>query len=247
MANDKNVVDEFLNQVNGEDQNLAKEENPFNNLEIEQKEVPVVEQEEEKPIAYHEDPKLRRYIEKEVAKATANLTPKEEQRFKEEVKEDGFIKAFEAIIGNDTPEKVNALRMLKDEVEDIRQEARSAKEERYAEKQADIEAEQELTQGFEDIEDNFNVDLTANKKLRSDFIDFIERVAPKDSNGDIREYPDFQETFKLFQEINKKAPNNRAKDLASRSMTRSSETSAIPAPTDTSWRGVEKFFSTLKG
>lgn len=246
MAQDKSVVDEFLNQVNGE-QTFEKEQNPFANITVEQKEEEVVEEKEEaKPLPYHEDPKLRRYIEKEIAKATANLTPKEEQRFREEVKEDGLISAFTAIIGNDTPEKVNALNALKNEIETIRADARSAREELQAERQADIQAEQELAQGFESVEENFNVDFKTNPKLRSEFIEFIERVAPKDSSGDIVEYPDFNETFKLYQEINKKS-NTRAKELASRSATRSSEAPQAPMPADTSWRGVEKFFNTLKG
>lgn len=245
MAKD-NAVDNFLETVNTNIE--PPEESPFKDLKVEQEEQKeeVVEEKVEKPIAYHEDPKLKRYIEKEIAKATANLTPKEEQRFKEEVKEDGFIKAFETIIGNDTPEKVNALRMLKDEVEGIRQEARSVKQELEAERQADRQAEQELAQGFENIEEEFNVDFQ-DKKLRTDFIEFIERIAPKDVDGEIREYPDFSETFKLFQEINKKTPNPRAKELASRSMTRGGEATSTPIPQDTSWRGVEKFFSTLKG
>lgn len=241
-----NAVDDFLGQVNNTIE--PKEENPFKDLKVEQEEVKLDEkEEEEKPLPYHQDPKLQRYIEKQIAKATANLTPREETKFREEVKEDGFIKAFETIIGNDTPEKVNALRMLKDEVEGIRQEARSAREELQAERQADVEAERELAQGFENIEDEFNVDFTQNKKLRSDFVDFIEKVAPKDEDGEIREYPDFQETFRLFQQINSKPTNPRAKELASRSMTRGGEASSNAIPQDTSWRGVEKFFSTLKG
>ena len=248
MENNKgSVVDEFLGQVNGEEKTID-ETNPFANVTVEQKEeVKVDEPEAEKPIAYHEDPKLRRYIEKEIAKATANLTPREETKFREDVKEDGFIKAFETIIGNDTPEKVNALRMLKDEVEGIRQEARSVKEELQAEKQADLDAERELAKGFENIEETFNVDFTQNKKLRSDFVEFIERVAPKDEYGEIKDYPDFEQTFKLFQEINKKPQNVRNKELASRGTQRSSDASPTQMPTDTSWKGVEKFFSTLKG
>ena len=246
MDKDKNVVEEFLTQVN-KDGLEVKDENPFANITVEQKEVPVEEkEEEEKPLAYHEDPKLRHYIEKQIAKATANLVPKEETRFREDVKEDGFIKAFETIIGNDTPDKIRALDALKNEIEELRSDARSAKEELQAERVADTEAEQELAQGFEREEENFNVDFNTNPKLRSEFIEFIERVAPKDENGDVVEYPDFNETFKLYQEVNKKS-NTRAKELASRSSVRSSEASSAPMPHDTSWRGVEKFFQTLKG
>lgn len=250
MAEDNkgSVVDSFLNQVNGEDQNLAKEQNPFADLKIEQKEVPKVDEpEEEKPVAYHEDPKLRRYIEKEIAKATANLTPREETKFREDVKEDGFVKAFETIIGNDTPEKVNALRMLKDEVEGIRQEARSAREEIEAERREEANNDREVAQGIENIEEEFNVDLRNNKELRVKFLDFVERVGPKDEHGELRDYPDFVETFRTYQELNKKPQNVRNKELASRGTQRSSDASTVQMPEDTSWRGVEKFFSTLKG
>ena len=240
---DKNVVDSFLEEVNPKDTTL-KEQDPFAGLEVQQEEK-VEEPKEETPKAYHEDPKLRRYIEKEIAKATQHLTPREETKFREEVKEDGLAKAFLNVVGNDTPEKVALVETFKREMESLREEARSAKEELQAERQADYEAEGELAEGFEAVEDTFNVNFS-DKRLRNSFIDFIERVAPKDENGDIKEYPDFVETFRTYQELNKR-PNNRAKELASRSMTRSSEASQAPMPADTSWKGVEKFFSTLKG
>ena len=248
MAEDKSVVDSFLSEVNKNDAPL-EEQNPFKDVTVEQKEVPVEDEvvKEEKPLPFNQDPKIQRFIQKEVERLTKNLTPREEQRFKEDVKEDGFVKAFETIIGNDTPEKVNALRMLKDEVEGIRQEARSAREEIQAEKQADIDAEKELAQGFENIEDEFDVDFTRNTKLRSEFVEFIEKIAPKDEDGEIKDYPDFRQTFALFQELNKKPQNVRNKELASRGMNRGGEATTAPIPADTSWRGVEKFFNTLKG
>jgi len=251
MENDKgSMVDDFLSQVNEKDTTL-KDQNPFANLDVELKEEAVKEEpkEEEKPLPYHEDPKLQKYLskrEKEIEeKIIKNLSSREEQKFREEVKEDGFIKAFETIIGNDTPEKIRALEALKNEVESIRQEARSTKQELEAERQADAEAEQELIKGFETVEDEFGVNFS-DKKLRSDFIEFIERVAPKDEYGEIKDYPDFVETFRTYQELNKRS-NSKNKELASRSIARSGDASKVPMPEDTSWRGVEKFFSSLKG
>lgn len=253
MADKTSAVDEFLEQVN-EDKTLKPEADPFAGVTVEQKEEPVVKEEkEEKPLPFHEDPKVKRYIEKEVAKLTRNLTPTQEAQFREEVSDKpDLVDAFTKIIGNDTAEKVNALNLLKETIEGIRSEARSATEMLEAERRADYEAEAELDKGFDDIENDFDVDITSNdpqaRKTRNEFIDFIKRVAPKNEYGEVVEYPDFHETFSLFQETRKKTPvANRAKDLAARSMERGGDASAPPVPDDTSWKGVEKFFAKLKG
>jgi len=247
MAQDKSAVDMFLEE-NGSDTITPQEQNPFADLKVEQEEVVVAkEEEEEKPLPFNKDPKIQRFIQKEVERLTKDLSPKEAREFKEEVKESDFVSAMEAILGNDTPEKVNALNLLKRTVDDLRTEARSAKEMLEAERRADEQAERELTQGFENIEETFNVDFNTNKKLRSEFAEFIERVAPKDENGEIIDYPDFTETFKVFQELRQKPQNTRAKELASRSMTRGGEASKVEIPTDTSWKGVDKLFATFRG
>lgn len=257
MSNGKSAVDEFLNQAGAEESKFEnKDKNPFADMKIEQEEEPEVKEEakEEKPLPFHQDPKIRRHIEKEVARLTKNMTPREEQKFREEVSEsEDLVGAFTAIIGNDTPEKQHALKMLKKTVTDLEEKAQAPLRQIEAQQRAEQEAVEELENGFENIEETFGVDLTSQdpeaRKMKSKFVDFIEKIAPKDKNGDILEYPDFQETFKLFQEISKKtAPSNaRNRQLASRSMAPSSESSATPAPQGNSWKDVEKFFSSLKG
>lgn len=265
MPNKNNAVDEFLNQVNEGNENLPEpDKDPFANVKVEQEvgaqadaNADGTKKDEgdkpEKPLPFHQNPKVRRYIEKEVERLTKHLTPSQASDFREKVGEDNdLVGAFTAIIGNDTPEKVNALKMLKDTLDGIKSEARQGIEIREAEVRAENEAREELKQGFDDIEETFDVDLTSSdpvaRKTRAEFIDFIKRVAPKNDQGEITAYPDFQETFTLFQEFKKKpATPSRAKELASRSMERSSDASAPQAPTDTSWKGVDKFFSTLKG
>lgn len=246
MAEDKSAVEEFLS-TQGSENLVEKEQNPLANLKVELEE-PIVEEkvEEEKPLPFHKDPKVQRYIQKEVEKLTKDLSPKEAKEFKEEVKETDLVGAFTKIIGNDTPEKVEALNLLRKTVDDIRTEAGSAKQMLEDERRADAEAERELATGFENVEETFDVDFSKNPKLRSEFVEFIERVAPKDEHGEIIDYPDFNETFKVFQELKAKPLNTRAKDLASRSMTRAGEASKAEIPTDTSWKGVDKFFSSLK-
>ena len=57
--------------------------------------------------------------------------------------------------------------------------------------------------GLARIEDNYDVDLTSTapqaKKLRTEFIEFVERIAPKDEYGNVKEYPDFESSFELFR------------------------------------------------
>lgn len=258
MENDKtnSAVDEFLGDLknnDGDEVFEAASENPFDEV-IESKEE-IIEKPEDKPVPFNKDPKVLKFIEKEVAKKLADFTPQREtkQEFVENAG-DEIDEVLTRIIGNDTPEKVSAIKDFK-KILIAREEAGAEKALReldnrqQAEIQAEQEAEQELEAGFESIEDTFNVDITSNtpqaRKTRKEFIEFIEKIAPKDENGEIRDYPDFEETFKLFQEKNKPQPNYRARDIASRGMTRTSDASNMPVERDYSWNGVERFFSKL--
>lgn len=253
MENDKtnSAVDEFLGDLKNNDGDGVFEpskENPFDDQVIETKEEEV---KEEKVLPFNQDPKIQRYIRKEVEKITKDLTPRQTEQFQKEVSqskdEDDLVGAFTNIIGNDTPEKVHALKMLDRTIKGLEDKATSATRQLEAERQADIEAEQELEQGFENIEDTFNVDISSStpqaRKTRKDFIEFVEKIAPKDEYGEIKEYPDFEATFELFQKMNKPQPNLRAREIASRGMARTSDASNIPQERGNSWKDVEKALS----
>ncbi len=252
-----NAVDEFLQDVQGANAGEFEHEsqNPFEGQNVQEDDAGVVDDKGEKDekVSFHNNPKLKRYIEKEIAKATANLTPRQAEQVKEKMGEEtDLVAAFTNIIGNDTPEKVNALRMLGQTVENLKSEARSAKEMIEGERKAAEEAQAQLDAGVDTIENEFDVDLSSTdpvaRKTRGEFMNFLKRVAPKNSQGEIIEYPDFQATFELFQESRKKvvAPS-RAKELAARGMERSGDASKPQGPIDQSWRGVEKYISSLKG
>ncbi len=226
--------EEFLGDLkdNAEGDPFAQNtDDPFvkENEEGKQAEVEVPEEkEEEKPVPFHKDPKVQRYIEREIAKRIPEPTPEQE---KQEDYFDGVINSFTAIIGNDTPEKVKALDDLRNSLTNLDERAAQkaiSRLDSVRQEEVAIEAEYEnkLTDGFETIEEETGVDLYApqNKKLRIKFIDFIEQVAPKE-DGEISELPDIGETFKAFQSIyrqNSQSP--RAKELASKSMERSEGT-----------------------
>lgn len=262
MANE-NVVDEFLNGLNNEvkDDPFTPESNdPFATQEETKEEVKEEAKEggEEEKLPYHQDPKIQKYIDKQISKRLAEKPVErviervsEVEKFTKETSDDDF--PLVRVIGNDTPEKVQAVKDLKKYLDGVEergaQRALKELEQRsLAEQREDREAENELTQGFESVEEQFGVDLTSNtptaKKFRSDFVDFITRVAPKDEYGQVTDYPDFQETFQLFRDINKPVAqsNNRAKELASRSIQRSGDASVVPKNKEINWKTIDQMF-----
>lgn len=251
-----NELDSFLEGIDNEPKDVLEEkiEDPFK-----QEEVKDEVEEEEKPLPFHKDPKVQKFIDKEISKRMAEK-PTETERFVKEAtttdEQDEILASLTEIVGNDTPQKVAAVNRLRKALASEKQQSVDeaiqklqtiSQQEQEAESRVEQEAEEELDQGFESIQDQFGVDLyaPANKKTKDDFIDFVIRVAPKDKNGEVVEYPDFQETYKLFKDTRK--TNSRAKELSNRSMTRSNEASSVPATGDKSWKAVDKMFSNLKG
>lgn len=228
MENEQSAVDMFLK---GTEENNPFEkvlETPFN-----QEVVPEEEVKEEKAIPFHKDPKVLKFIEKEITKRTENRKEEREEA-KEEDEFKSVVDSFTAIIGNDTPEKRNALDSLSRALGNLDQRAAQKATQaidaiQQREQEADREAEEELDEAFENIENNYNVDFDRNPKLRSEFASFVEKIAPKDRYGDIVDYPDMESAWETFSEIRSanKQPN-RAKELANRGMQRSAEATTQP-------------------
>ena len=247
-----NEIDAFLGDLKDE------EKDPFK-LETEDPlalKEEVAEKEEEEKLPFHKDPKVQRFIEKEIERRMPQKETIIEREVSRDESVDPLTDVLTRIIGNDTPEKISAIkdfqRALESREERVRQEALDEIDQRVDEEhEAEVEATNELVRGFEDIEDTFGVDITSNKpsavSTRREFVDFIQRVAPKDDEGQVIEFPDLEETFKLFQDTKRgqAQPNNRAKELAARSINRSGDASTVPQQKDTSWRGVEKWLQGL--
>lgn len=226
-----NEVDDFLGDITRDSEEkidlFGEEETPIPQEEVEEV------KEEEKPLPFHKDPKVLRFIEKEIAKRA----PKQEEVFKKEVQNDDDD-YYVRLIGNDTPEKLAMIREAKQRDERLLQQAEERAFNKLSfEKQRELEAErraeEQLTTAIEDIEETFNVDLTSKdpvaRKTRVDFMTFVEKIAPKNAQGEIVEYPDMTSAFETFKEMRKTAPSSaRAKDLSSRSMARSSNTIEKP-------------------
>lgn len=233
--NNENTVDSFLNEVNSGNNDFPENQESFivEETPVEEK---VEEVEEEKSVPFHKDPKVMRFVEKQIKKALEEHKPSEEQTFRKETQEedDYYIR----LIGNDTPEKIAMIKEAKARDEKLLQQAEERALNRLTQQQREAlekekQAEEQLDNALENIEENYNVDLTSNnpvaRKTRVDFMKFVEKIAPKDSNGEIIDFPDMNSAFETFQEMRKTSPQSSvAKDLASRSMVRSGQASAKP-------------------
>lgn len=100
-----------------------------------------------------------------------------------------------------------------------------------SERQKEVEQEQSFQQEMdnmvEEIEDEFNVDLTSDtpaaRKANQGFLVMLQKLSPKNERGVVTSYADPLATWEMYQEQAKKSSTdtNRAKDLSSRSMVRS--------------------------
>lgn len=262
MANEKSAIEEFLGDIGKAKENPFESADPFAPQEEVKEQVEEEVFEEEKPLPFHKDPKVQRYVEKQIAKALEGVKPSEAQQFKESVSSDAddVVGAFTAIIGNDTPEKVKALEALKKTLSGVDERAASKAVERFQQQtqaelkrqqEEDTRAQEELDSSFEEIEDTYGVDLSSNtaqaRKTRSDFVDYIRKIAPKDAEGEVVAFPDLSAAFEEFQERSKRVNPTvaKAKQLASRGMTTSTDATVVPKNTDKSWKAIDKLFGNL--
>lgn len=116
--------------------------------------------------------------------------------------------------------------LLEDSEKRAEERALARFEARQAEKtQEDAQLDSLITGELESLEDKFNVDLTSDspaaRKLRTDYLEFVERVSPKDQNGLVTDFADFDSSWDIFQSTRKATGSPtaaRAKEIAGRSM-----------------------------
>lgn len=237
-----NEIDTFLGDLN------ATEQDPFANTAqdlpefgIEQEPAAAAEPEVDAEQPFHRNPKVKRYIDKQVSKALANAKPSETETFRKEIEDTkgdaDLSSVLERLIGNDTPEKVAVAREFQKTLMGIKDQARdealtSFQKQALAERQAEKEADEALDDAFDSIEEAYGVDLTSNtplaKKTRAEFVGFVQKIAPKDASGNVTEYPDLSASFEVFNSMRgtqqKTQDNSRAKVIASRGLARSTGT-----------------------
>lgn len=240
-------VANFLNTIDAKDEIFTEP--------VLSEETETVE-EDDKPLPFHKDPKVQRYVEKEIAKALKDLPDhSEERKFRQEVQDEiSLPPALIKLVGNDTPEKREALKELSSYLESLPQKAQEQFQEKMMEEQRQVAekddaALNELNQGFEDIEESFGVDLSSNtasaQRTRTAFVEYLRKVSHKNEDGEVDQFADIPAAWEEFQERNTKPSSSRARELASRGMTRSTDTSNT-GPQGKSWKDVDRFFEGLK-
>lgn len=139
-----------------------------------------------------------------------------------------FAETVERIYGNATPEAAEATNLLKKALASVKETARDEAIEAFREEQRQArEAEQaelkNLDGMVEEIEDEYGV--TLDKSTQQAFFQRLEKLSPKDGDGNIIAYADHHAVWEDLQS-RKAAPNTRAKDLASRGMVKTGATAA---------------------
>lgn len=254
MDKEKSAVEQFLGDLNDNtvDNPFGKEtDDPF---QVPEEALDVKEEvKEEKPLPFNKDPKVQKFIEKEISKRMEAFNVEDKPVVKPQ-EDDEVSDVLVRLIGNDTPEKVQMVKEFKNILEKGTQRAKAealaeieARE--RAEIEADKQAEEELENAFDNIEETYDVDLTSNNplavKTRQEFVSFVERIAPKDRNGNVVDYPDMTSAWETFSEMKKATSTpSRAKELASRGMARSAEASSKPQER-VDWNTVDSFLETL--
>jgi uncharacterized membrane-anchored protein YjiN (DUF445 family) len=129
------------------------------------------------------------------------------------------------IFGDDTPEKKALAKLFSDILQDnakqAEQKAIDAIESRSQLEEAQVEIEsRNIDEELDYLEETYGVDLTSDsssaKKLRNNLIEAIETLSPKDRDGNIIEYADFDSTFQMIQSIRPEPSRN--KELSNRTM-----------------------------
>lgn len=139
--------------------------------------------------------------------------------------ESDYLKAVERIYGTETPEAQLATDLLKKAIVGARDDAKEQalaelREEREREIEEEREAIRELDSYVEDIEDTYGVSLTDSQE-RS-FFQLLQKMSPKDSDGNVVSYADPHAVWEVFQDrLQKQGTDNRAKTLSARSMVQS--------------------------
>lgn len=256
-----NAVDKFFKDLPSED----KQERDIFNEKKPETEVPAKGEEEGKKEMGDDDPRknrrhrrledqLQRERESNIALNERLKAKTEAERFAKEVDIDPRIsKMFDASeVGRE-----NALR-LSEVMSDMTAKAKADAIAEMEERTARVHSEQKEFESYidtelEHLEDTHDVDLTSDapaaRKARREFLEMVQSLSPKDAEGTITGYADFESAFELYKKTKQEQKSSpavdRAKEIASRSMQRpgGGSESASTQKTTPGFRGWMKDFN----
>lgn len=183
----------------------------------------------------------QRLREEAIAASSRAQALSEVQKFQKETGDNDPIKKVRAIYGDDTPEKKIASDILESTLRDLEERATQKALDKFEgsredESQTVIQEERNLDKILENVEDDYGIEESDHKA----YLTLLERVSPKDQNGYIIEYADPDYVAETFIRL-KERSSSRAKDLASRGMTRSGSSQ----PSNLETRAIEQELKNL--
>ena len=226
MDEEKKVVDQFL-----EDIPVADELDAFGEPTI----VPEVKEEviEPKPRDNREARRAKEALQKE-REANIFLTAKlealsETQKFSRDSKSDDVDHDLLTLYGSDDNGRKAAeitQKLLNKTREQAKAEALEVFQSQQEAATREVSNQEKVLENMiEQIEDEYDVDLTSNtpqsRKSKQGFYALLEKVSPKDSEGNVKDFADPLATWEMYQNTQQKSDSSRAKDLGSRSMVKS--------------------------
>lgn len=188
--------------------------------------------------------------EKDLIAREARLEALSETRnFTEEFGSDEVSQKLAELYGTDENGK-RAAQITKTLLESVKFQAKEeALNEVRADQQRSIQEQKQyesfIDSQLEEIEDEYNVDVTSDapaaRKARREFLEVVQTLSPKDEEGTITGYADFSGAWEMYQlrrsQEKSSETSNRQKELADRSMTKSGQmdTSKTDADATRSW------------
>lgn len=153
-----------------------------------------------------------------------------------------YQKKIERIYGTNSPEAQEATNLLAEALKGVKEEAReealaAIRAEQEKTKAAEREATQTLESYVDAIEDENNVVLSAAEQ--QGFFKMLEKLSPKDRDGNITEYADPHAVWDIYKDRLQKK-DTRAKDLSSRSMVSGGATNTQQTVDDAQMRQLKE-------
>lgn len=189
-------------------------------------------------IPFHKNPRWKKMVadNRELSEKLEKLS--ELEKFNKDTKgaDDAPPIEWTTLYGDDD-KAINAWKIQRQREDKLMQQA---EERAYGRLRSDLDREKQeekqwgeyINDQFEDIEDTHKIDLTSNapsaQKTRKEFLGLVQKLSPKDKDGNIESYADFGQTWEIYQSMQSKPDNSQRKSIASRSMAKSSDSTSEP-------------------
>ena len=187
--------------------------------------------------------KLQAERESSIALA-ARLEALTEARNLQQSPEADYLKSVERIYGTDSPEASAATELLKKALADVEKTATERalelfRQEQVRETEEVLQEERVLDSMIEELEDEYGVVM--DEDTQRGFFTLLEKLSPKDRNGNVIEYADHHAVWDEYQVRKERLSNNsRAKELASRSVSRSASSPSTSVQADSNERWLRE-------